>query len=107
LAQDGVKRTHYDVIVIGGGLAGASAAIYTARAGLTTLVSDKGLRTGAMVLGTKIANYPGVPSEISGADLLQRVRNQAQGFGAEIAQDKVLNAELHGKVKRISTARGT
>jgi len=65
----------YEVIIIGGGAAGASAAIYSARAELKTLVLDKGLTAGALGMTSKIANYPGVPSEVSGAELLKRIRS--------------------------------
>ena len=73
---------NYDVIIIGGGPAGASAAIYTARADLRTLVIDKGLTAGALGLTAKISNYPGVPGPIDGAELVETMRAQAESFGA-------------------------
>ncbi|GAP22263.1 thioredoxin reductase [Leptolinea tardivitalis] len=60
----------YDVLVIGGGPAGVTAAMYTARAGLHTMVIDKGLTAGALGITGKIANYPGLSETISGAELL-------------------------------------
>jgi thioredoxin reductase (NADPH) len=96
----------YDAIIIGGGAAGATAAIYTARADLKTLVLDKGLRTGALGMTGKIANYPGVPGEVSGADLLKRIRGQAESFGAHFVQDKVLSTDLRGEVKEAQAGKG-
>lgn len=93
--------THYDVVIIGGGPAGATAAIYTSRAGLKTLVLDKGLTTGALGITSKIANYPGVIEEISGADLLERMRAQARSFGAEIVSDKVIGVDLLSEEKTV------
>ncbi len=96
----------YDVIIIGGGAAGATAAIYTARAELKTLVLDKGLTAGALGMTSKIANYPGVPGEVSGAELVKRMRCQAESFGAHFVQDKVLATDLRGEVKEVRGSRG-
>lgn len=99
--------TSFDVIIIGGGPAGATAAIYTARAGLKTLVIDKGLTAGALGITGKIANYPGVQEEISGADLLERMRNQARSFGANFVADKVQGVDLLSDEKTIYANNGT
>jgi len=100
------QKDIYDAIIIGGGAAGATAAIYTARADLKTLVLDKGLRTGALGMTGKIANYPGVPGEVSGAELLKRIRGQAESFGAHFVQDKVLSTDLRGEVKEAQAGKG-
>jgi len=106
-AQDEQAAKQYDVIVIGGGPGGASAAIYTARAKLKTLVIDKGLTAGALGLTHKIANYPGVPEEVTGAELLQTMRTQAETFGAEFLQDKVLTVDLSSDPKVVFASNGT
>lgn len=91
----------YDVIIIGGGPGGASAAIYTARAELRTLVIDKGLTAGALGLTAKISNYPGVPGPVSGAELVETMRQQAESFGARFITDKVVGVDLTSEPKMV------
>ncbi len=95
------QGTLRDVIIIGGGPAGSTAAIYTCRAGLKTLVIDKGLTAGALGMTSRIANYPGVDESISGADLVERMRTQARSFGAEYITDKIIGADLLSAEKTI------
>ena len=89
------------MIIIGGGPAGATAALYTARAGLKTVVVDKGLTTGALGVTGRIANYPGLTEEVTGAELLERMREQARSFGAEFVSDKVIGVDLKGEIKNV------
>lgn len=97
----------YDVIIIGGGPGGASAAIYTARADLRTLVIDKGLTAGALGITSKISNYPGVPGPMTGAELVEIMREQAQSFGATFLTDKVVGVDISGEMKTVFAGTGT
>lgn len=101
------EQVLYDVVIIGGGPGGASAALYTARADLKTLVIDKGLTAGALGITTKISNYPGVPGPISGEELVKIMREQAESFGAEFMTDKVVGASLDGDVKMVFAGPNT
>lgn len=101
------NRTGLDVIIVGGGPAGATAAIYTSRANLKTLVVDRGLTTGALGITGRIANYPGVTDGVSGAELLERMRGQARSFGTEFLSDKVIGVDLMAKEKTIFGNNGS
>lgn len=96
----------YDVVIIGGGPGGASAAIYTARADLKTLVIDKGLTAGALGITGKISNYPGVPGPVTGAELVETMRGQAESFGAQFLTDKVVGVDLKSEPKMVMAGTG-
>ncbi|MCJ7680630.1 MAG: FAD-dependent oxidoreductase, partial [Candidatus Aminicenantes bacterium] len=82
-----------DVIIIGAGPAGMSAAIYTGRGRLKTLVIEKGMPGGQILTSDWIENYPGFPEGISPFQLMQDFRKQAETFGAEIVTDYVKSVE--------------
>src|SRR3989344_5198413 len=77
----------YDVIIIGSGPAGLTAAIYTTRANLKTLVVAGGKWGGQIMLTTAVDNYPGFPQGIQGPDLMLAMRKQAERFGTEFADE--------------------
>lgn len=97
---------NYDVIVIGGGPAGYTAALYTARAGLSTLVIEKLYAGGQMTQTTQIDNYPGFHEGVDGFTLGMNMQLGAQRFGVETVNAEVLSAELSGKEKMIHTSDG-
>ncbi len=89
----------YDVIIIGEGPAGLSAGLYAARSRLKTLILEKEKAGGQIVITDEVANYPGSIENATGPSLIQRMVEQAQGFGAEIKLDTVKEVELEGKIK--------
>ena len=97
----------YDVIIVGGGPAGLSAGIYTARARLTSLLIEQGLVGGQIVNAERLDNYPGFPEGISGAKLAELMQEQATKYGLETIMAEVTGVELNEKQKVIKTSEGS
>lgn len=95
----------YDVIVVGGGPAGLAAALYLARARYRVLVLEKEQFGGQITITSEVVNYPGV-EKVSGAELTETMRRQAESFGAEFLLAEATRLELDGDVKIVHTSRG-
>ena len=98
---------HYDMIVIGGGPGGYTAALYAARAGLSVLVLEKLSAGGQMALSSQIDNYPGFTDGIDGFLLGQQMQEQAQRFGVKTELAEVTALELADAVKQVHSSEGT
>ena len=96
----------YDMIIIGGGPAGYTAALYAARAGLDTLILEKLSAGGQMALTHQIDNYPGFVEGIDGFELADRMQQQAERFGANTEYAEVQNVDLHADPKVLHTSEG-
>ena len=96
----------FDVIVLGGGPAGYTAAMYTARAGLSTLVIEKLYAGGQMTQTPNIENYPGFPQGIDGVLLGMNFQAGAQNAGVQTLNTEVTEVKLQGEEKILTTAKG-
>jgi len=92
----------YDVVIIGGGPAGLTAGLYTARARLKSLLIEKGLPGGLVTTTEWVENYPGFEEGIMGVELAQKMEKQAVRFGLEIIQGTVMDISSNKKIKGIS-----
>lgn len=97
----------YDVLVLGGGPGGYTAAMYAARAGLSTLVLERLAAGGQMALTHQVDNYPGFDEGVDGFTLGMKMQQGAERFGAETVYADVQSVELEGKIKKLHTEQGT
>lgn len=97
----------YDMLIIGGGPGGYTAALYAARAGLRVMVLEKLSAGGQMALTSQIDNYPGFPDGIDGYELAENMQRQAERFGAQTELAEVTAVRLAGELKEVQTSEGT
>lgn len=96
----------YDVVIIGGGPGGYSAALYCARSGMSVLVLEKLSPGGQMATTGQVDNYPGFEDGIDGFELAEKMKKGADRFGAETAFDEVIRVDLKAEPKKITTTGG-
>jgi len=94
----------YDVIIIGSGPAGLTAAIYTTRANLKTLIIAGSKWGGQLQLTTLVENYPGFPDGIQGPELMTKMRQQAKRFGSEIVEEEFVSGDFDSKPFKVRTS---
>ncbi|WP_405715634.1 thioredoxin-disulfide reductase [Streptomyces xanthophaeus] len=103
-ADDGIR----DVIIIGSGPAGYTAALYTARAQLKPLLFGSSIFVGgSLTTTTEVENFPGFPQGVDGPDLMDNMRAQAEKFGAEMIDDDIVSVDLTGPIKEVTDSEGT
>ncbi len=99
--------TPREIVIIGSGPAGYTAAVYAARAGFNPLVLAGSVTAGGALMNTTdVENFPGFPDGVLGPELMESMQKQAERFGAQIEWDDATEVELDGDVKVIRTANG-
>lgn len=104
--SDTPKAEIHDVVMIGAGPAALSAAIYTTREDIDTVLFEKGVVGGLAAITDCVDNYPGFPKGIAGLELADGLREQAERFGADIRLGEVLSIHDEGEFKRLQTTDG-
>ncbi|MFB7579351.1 thioredoxin-disulfide reductase [Streptomyces hydrogenans] len=104
----GAQNDVREVIIIGSGPAGYTAALYTARAQLKPLLFGSSIFVGgSLTTTTEVENFPGFPTGINGPDLMDDMRAQAERFGAEMIDDDIVSVDLTGDIKLLTDSAGT
>ena len=102
------SRSFYDLIVIGSGPAGLTAALYAARDGIDTLVVERSGIGGQAAITERLDNFPGFPEGVTGSDFAERLRRQAERFGVEIlAAEEATAVRTDGSYRQVTTADGS
>ena len=98
----------HQIIIIGSGPAGFTAAIYAARAGLKPLLFASSVAVGGELMNTTdVENFPGFPEGIQGPDLMQKMQEQAERFGTEVVYDDITDVDFSGEIKRVTAGDGS
>lgn len=97
------NKMEYDVAIIGGGPAGLAAAVYAARGGMKTVIFEKALVGGQITTTADVENYPGFEDNISGFDIADKMRKQAEKFGTEIKQENIKSIQSDNFYKVVET----
>jgi len=101
------QETVHEVVIVGSGPAGYTAAIYAARAQLNPIVYEGSVTAGGALMNTtEVENFPGFPNGVMGPDLMEQMRKQSERFGAKLITDDIVEMKLDGKIKELKDGSG-